>query len=43
MQYITMLYVLFHTGLGIINSTSLLQQWASESQKGGGGVGVNAR
>ena len=49
MQYITMLYVLFHTGLGIINSTSLLQQWVSESQKRWGcgrrqyKVGVNRR
>ena len=49
MQYITMFYVLFHTGLGIINSTSLLQQWVSESQKKVGWgrrqckVGVNRR
>ena len=39
MQYITMFYVLFHTGLRIINSTSLLQQWVSESQNRWGGAG----
>ena len=43
MQYIIYALLLFHTGLGIINSTSLLQQWMSESQKRWGGVGVNTR
>ena len=33
MQYITTFYVPFHTGLGIISATSLLQKWVSESQK----------
>ena len=40
MQYITTFYVPFHTGLEIINSTSLLQQWVSESKKRvGWGIG----
>ena len=45
MQYSrpTTFYVPFHMGLGIINSTSILQQCVSESQKGKGGVGVNTR
>ena len=41
MQCIATFYVPFHTGLGIIKFTSLLQQFVSESQKRWGWVGVN--
>ena len=43
MQCIATFYVPFHTGLGIIKFTSLLQQFVSESRKRWGWVGVNTR
>ena len=42
-QCIAAFYVPFHTGLGIIKLTSLLQQFVSESRKRWGWVGVNTR
>ena len=43
MQCTATCYVPFHTGLGIIKFTSLLQQFVSESRKRWGWAGVKTR